>query len=153
MSVSLPILELPRRSVLRGLALVVASGVVGFLVARQSSAATNRGAATAANDYGPAQASGERLLAGLDEVPSAGGVVLDDPGVVLTRDPDGTVRGFSATCTHQGCTVSSVGAGTIVCPCHGSRFDATTGAPTAGPATRSLPGVPVLVRDGSVYTA
>ena len=153
MPASRPTLELPRRSVLRGLALVVASGVVGFLAARQSTAATTRGAATAANDYGPAQATGERLLAGLDDVPVAGGVVLDDAGVVLTRDPDGTVRGFSATCTHQGCTVSSVGAGTIGCPCHGSRFDATTGAPTAGPATRSLPGVPVVVRDGSVYTA
>jgi Rieske Fe-S protein len=126
------------------------AAVVGFLVARTSRAAAPS-PGTAANDYGPAANPG-RLLAGLDEVAAAGGLVLADDKVVLTLGGDNTVQGFSAVCTHQGCTVASVADGTIDCPCHGSRFDAQTGAVVSGPATRSLPAVPVVVRDGGVYT-
>jgi Rieske Fe-S protein len=61
------------------------------------------------------------------------------------------VRAFSATCPHQGCPVSTVANGTIDCPCHGSRFDAKTGAVVAGPAPRGLTPVAVVVRDGGVY--
>jgi Rieske Fe-S protein len=85
-------------------------------------------------------------------VPPGGGLVLDSTKIVLTRGSGDTVHGFSAICTHQGCPVASVTGGAIVCPCHGSRFDAQTGAVVAGPATRPLPPVTVVVRDGSVYT-
>lgn len=47
---------------------------------------------------------------------------------------------------HQGCRVSSVIGGTIDCACHGSRFNAQTGAVVQGPATRALPVVPVTVQ-------
>jgi Rieske Fe-S protein len=63
------------------------------------------------------------------------------------------VHGFSAVCTHQGCTVGSVSGGAIVCPCHGSQFNAQTGAVIAGPAPRPLPKVAVVVRNGNVYTS
>ncbi len=143
--------DLPRRSVVRGVVMVLAGGVAGFVVGRQSSAAEAGGPATAANGYGPAAASEGMLLSPLDDVPVDGGVVVDDAQVVLTRDADGTVRGFSATCTHQGCAVSSVEGGQIICPCHGSKFDASTGDVTAGPATQRLGSVPVVVRDDGVY--
>nr|WP_272955452.1 Rieske (2Fe-2S) protein [Pedococcus badiiscoriae] len=91
-------------------------------------------------------------MARLDQVPSRGGLVVGNDSIVLTRGAGEDVHGFSAICTHQGCPVSSVAAGAIVCPCHGSRFDATSGAVIAGPATRPLPAVPVVVRDGVVYT-
>jgi Rieske Fe-S protein len=42
--------------------------------------------------------------------------------------------------------------GAISCPCHGSRFDAATGAAVQGPATRPLGEVAVVVRDGNVFT-
>jgi len=71
--------------------------------------------------------------------------------VVLTRSTDGALHGFSAICTHQGCTVGSVHDGQIICPCHGSRFNAFTGAVINGPATRPLPPVPVTVQHGEVY--
>jgi Rieske Fe-S protein len=80
-------------------------------------------------------------------------VILKDPAVVLTRTATDDVHGFSAVCTHQGCTVAAVTGGTIDCPCHGSRFDATTGAVRAGPAPSPLPVVAVVVRAGKVYTA
>ncbi|WP_238430766.1 Rieske (2Fe-2S) protein [Frankia nepalensis] len=95
----------------------------------------------------PPPPAGTRL-ASVSEVPSGGGVIRQ--GVVLTN-AGGTVRGFSATCTHQGCTVGDVSGGTINCPCHGSRFDAASGAVVAGPAQRALPGVRVVVQDGVVY--
>jgi Rieske Fe-S protein len=71
---------------------------------------------------------------------------------VLTRGSNGTVHGFSAVCTHQGCTVTSIRNGVIGCPCHGSRFDAQTGAVLAGPAPRPLPPIQVVVRAGEIYS-
>jgi Rieske Fe-S protein len=91
------------------------------------------------------------VLAPVDSVPIGGGRIIG--GVVLTRDAQGDVRGYSATCTHQGCKVDDVKNGRITCPCHGSAFDASTGAVVQGPATRPLPPVPVVVRDGNVHSA
>jgi Rieske Fe-S protein len=87
------------------------------------------------------------------DVPQGGGFVVQDANIVLTRDDAGEVRAFSATCTHQGCTVTSVQGGVILCPCHGSRFDAWSGQPVAGPAVRGLAEIPVAVRDDAVVTA
>jgi Rieske Fe-S protein len=80
-------------------------------------------------------------------------VILTDPAIVLTRTATDAVHGFSAVCTHQGCTVAAVQGGTIDCPCHGSRFDATTGAVRTGPAPSPLPPVAVVVRSGNVYAS
>jgi nitrite reductase/ring-hydroxylating ferredoxin subunit len=52
--------------------------------------------------------------------------------MALTRTSTGELHGFSAVWTHRGCTVDAVADGTIDCPWHGSRFDATTGAVRAG---------------------
>ena len=142
---------LSRRSALWGLAVAGAAGVVGFVVARGTQAAGAGASAAAANDYGPAAEPG-RLLARLDELTAGGGVVLAEQKIVLTRGPDDTVRGFSAVCTHQGCPVTAVRDGVIVCPCHASQFDAATGQVVSGPATRPLPPVAVVVRDDGVFT-
>ncbi|MEK8224900.1 Rieske (2Fe-2S) protein [Oerskovia sp. M15] len=55
-------------------------------------------------------------------------------------------------CTHQGCIVAP-GDGELACPCHGSRFDLTSGDVLAGPAPSPLPRVSVTVSDGAVTTA
>ncbi|MFC8015082.1 Rieske (2Fe-2S) protein [Streptomyces cinereoruber] len=92
-------------------------------------------------------------LAKLDDVPLGGGVVLSEKQVVVTRDNGGKAHAFSSICTHQGCSVASVSGGTINCPCHNSKFDATNGAPVAGPATRPLPSIAVKQTDTAVYRA
>jgi Rieske Fe-S protein len=143
---------LSRRSLLRGLVVTVAAGVAGFAVARNSAAARAKTPTTAAKGYGRAPSTGGRLLARVDQVPPSGGLILDDPAIVLTRGSGDEVHGFSAVCTHQGCTVGSVANDVITCPCHASRFSAQTGAVISGPAPAPLPAIAVVVRDGAVYT-
>lgn len=55
--------------------------------------------------------------------------------VTLTR-VDGRLHAFDDTCTHAGCSLADGELdGTVVsCPCHGSRFDVTSGAVLRGPA-------------------
>ena len=142
--------SLSRRSLLVGGAVTVAAGIAGFFVARDSWARST-GAIATANGYGSPPAAPGVLLAPLSEVPVGGGVVLASKGVVLTRGGDGTVHGFSSICTHEGCTLAAVAQATIDCPCHGSRFNAETGAVVHGPATRPLPAVQVAVRGTDVY--
>lgn len=140
--------DVSRRSVLRGCALAFAGGVVGFVVARQSDAADDKAPAAAANGYGPSSNSTDNALTTVAAVPAGGGLIKN--GIVVTKDDGGTIHAFSATCTHQGCTVSSVAGGAILCPCHGSKFDASTGAVLRGPATRPLPAVPVAVQGDQI---
>jgi ubiquinol-cytochrome c reductase iron-sulfur subunit len=60
---------------------------------------------------------------------------------------------YSKICTHAGCPVGlyQTQTGHLLCPCHQSTFDALNGAkPIFGPATRSLPQLPIAV-DGDGY--
>jgi Rieske Fe-S protein len=49
----------------------------------------------------------------------------------------------------MGCTVNAGGA-QLHCPCHGSIYNAFTGAVIQGPAPKALPAVTVHVADGHV---
>ena len=63
---------------------------------------------------------------------------------------------YSKICTHAGCPVSlyEQETGRILCPCHQSQFDVTQGAkPVFGPATRSLPQLPITVDDEGYFVA
>lgn len=145
--------ELTRRSALRGCGVFAVGGVAGAVVvaAGRDDEAVNANA----NAYGhqdTSEGSGSALAA-VDDIPSGGGLVLEDAKVVLTKADDGTVRAFSSICTHQGCPVSEVAEGRIICPCHASQFEADTGEVAEGPASRPLPPVAVAVRDGEVFPA
>lgn len=141
--------DVSRRSVLRGFALAVSGGIAGFFVARHSDAAGSKSIAAAANGYGPTSTPAD-VLTTVAKVPAGGGIILGSAGVVLTKDTAGNIHAFSATCTHQGCRVSSVSGGTINCPCHGSRFSVTDGSVVQGPATRPLPPVAVRVQGDQI---
>jgi Rieske Fe-S protein len=145
--------SITRRTFLVRGGFTVAAGVVGYVVAREKwsgASATSAGA----NGYGaPAAGAAGGLLAPLSSVPEGGGIVIPAKGVVLTRDQSGAVHGFSSICTHQGCTLARVASGTIDCPCHGSQFNAATGAVVHGPATIPLPKVAVVVRGTGIYRA
>jgi nitrite reductase/ring-hydroxylating ferredoxin subunit len=49
---------------------------------------------------------------------------------------DGHLHAFDDTCTHAGCSLAGgeLDGRVVTCPCHGSRFDATSGAVLRGPA-------------------
>ncbi len=61
-----------------------------------------------------------------------------DPSIVI-RPSSGTFVAFDAVCPHAGCMVGYDPAQKlIICPCHGSQFNASTGAVEVGPAATGL---------------
>ncbi|MFD0634992.1 Rieske (2Fe-2S) protein [Catenulispora yoronensis] len=86
-------------------------------------------------------------------MPVGGGAILADRQIVLSQPTAGTFKAFTAVCTHQGCTVSSIDKGLISCPCHGSRFHLADGSVANGPATQPLAPVAIKVADGQISLA
>ncbi len=82
------------------------------------------------------------------------GATYADPGNgqpdIVIRQQNGTLVAHSAVCTHAGCTVGYQG-GQIVCPCHGSVFNAQTGAVITGPAVTPLAPRDVIQHAGEIY--
>jgi Rieske Fe-S protein len=66
----------------------------------------------------------------------------DGAKIIIARPTQNTVAAFSAICTHQGCAVIPAGK-QLDCPCHGSTYNASTGAVITGPAPLPLPTVAV----------
>jgi nitrite reductase/ring-hydroxylating ferredoxin subunit len=98
--------------------------------------------------------SGEAIAA--TGFPVGGGVVVASTSqgpVVVTQPADGEYRGFNARCPHAGCPVAEVLENTIICNCHGSTFDASTGDRLEGPAPTGLEPVAIQVSDGEIYLA
>jgi Rieske Fe-S protein len=89
-------------------------------------------------------------LANVSDIPVGGGKIFQDRQVVVTQPQAGTIKAFSAICTHQGCAMTKVD-GTIDCPCHNSSFSIADGSVKSGPVPRGLPSVPVRV-DGNAIT-
>jgi thiosulfate dehydrogenase (quinone) large subunit len=93
-------------------------------------------------------------LGAASQLPAGAGATYADPGDgqpdIVIRQSNGTLVAYSAVCPHAGCTVE-YGGGQIVCPCHGSTFNAQTGAVTNGPATTGLAPRKVLQRGGEIY--
>jgi Rieske Fe-S protein len=85
-------------------------------------------------------------------VPVQGSVVVSGPDnqpVVVAQPHSGHFVAFSAICTHMGCTVAPAGR-QLQCPCHGSIYNAFTGAVISGLAPSPLPKVKVKVSNGEV---
>jgi thiosulfate dehydrogenase [quinone] large subunit len=69
----------------------------------------------------------------------------------LLRPSSSTVVAFSAVCTHAGCTVGyDASASEFVCPCHGGRFSARTGAVLGGPPPAPLSHIPARIVNDEV---
>ena len=120
----------------------------GIAGSQPAQPASSSAAAPAGSGSGAAAAPA--ALASTSDVPVGGGKILADKKIVLTQPKSGEFHGFSAVCTHAGCTVGSVSGGTINCPCHGSKFNITTGAVVNGPAASPLPAVSIKVQGASI---
>ncbi|RKT17459.1 thiosulfate dehydrogenase [quinone] large subunit [Streptomyces sp. 1114.5] len=88
-------------------------------------------------------------------VPVGGSAQVKDPAtgdaVYIVQPKAGQYCGLSSVCTHSGCAVDAPKNGQLYCPCHGSRFDAATGAVVNGPAVKPLPKYAVT-KDGDKLT-
>lgn len=129
-----------RRSFLR--AMTAAGGVAllpGVLVACSPGTADDAAGGDAAS------AAGSSVPA--SEVPVGQARVVDAGGarVVVAQPTEGEFVAYSSSCTHQGTPVESGEGLELVCPNHGSRFDATDGSVLNGPATRALESLSVTV--------
>ncbi|MFE4956889.1 Rieske (2Fe-2S) protein [Streptomyces sp. NPDC056653] len=107
---------------------------------RGATPSTGAGAASAGAGAASAESSAPagEALAKTSDIPVGGGKVFEEQEVVVTQPKEGEFKGFSAICTHKGCTVVAVSDGTINCPCHGSRYRITDAAVVAGPAPQPL---------------
>jgi Rieske Fe-S protein len=101
---------------------------------------------------GTTAGGGGASLIALADVPVGGCAAAKGPDgkpILVSQPTAGQVVAFSAICTHMGCTVNPAGK-QFACPCHGSKYDAATGAVLNGPAPKPLPAVPVHVAGGQV---
>jgi Rieske Fe-S protein len=156
-----------RRTVLRSAAVAGIAGVSVPLLAAcgnngdsagstpssgaSSSSAPTSAPTTSAPTSAPSSSSGGggAVLGASADVPVGGGKIFTDAKIVVTQPTAGQFKGFSAVCTHAGCIVNQV-MDTIDCPCHGSKYNLTTGAVEAGPAPSPLPPVAVTVKGGNI---
>ena len=135
--------DVSRRTVLIGGAAIAGAGV---LVACSPSPEGGDGGEGGSSDGG---------LVALDEVPVGGAVAAtaaDGSAVIIAQPTAGEVVGFSAICTHMGCTVQPEGA-ELRCPCHGSVYEAATGRNVDGPAPRPLDAFAVRLDGDQVVEA
>ncbi len=65
------------------------------------------------------------------------------------------VIAYSSVCTHQGCDVTEYVAAekVLMCFCHFSKFSPGDGSVAKGPATKTLPHVPLTEKDGVLMVA
>jgi 3-phenylpropionate/trans-cinnamate dioxygenase ferredoxin subunit len=71
---------------------------------------------------------------------------------IAVANVDGTFYAFDDTCTHMACSLAGgdLEQSTVICPCHGSEFDVTSGAVLQGPAREPVETYETRVEGGDV---
>jgi Rieske Fe-S protein len=127
-----------RRTIIRGAALTPVAGL-GLAACGPDGGASAPATPTAPVDLGAES-----------EIPKGGAKLYRDHNVVVSRDAGGALKAFSTICTHAGCAINKLQGTTLICPCHGSEFDATTGKVVRSPATEALAALPVRTNGGKI---
>ncbi|MEU6527182.1 Rieske (2Fe-2S) protein [Streptomyces sp. NPDC046924] len=73
-----------------------------------------------------------------------------DHNIVVSRGSDDSFTAYSTVCTHASCAIGKLEGTKLICPCHGSEFDATTGKVLREPAVAPLTPLSVEVRNGTI---
>ncbi|EFL41965.1 MULTISPECIES: Rieske (2Fe-2S) protein [Streptomyces] len=126
-----------RRTVLRGVALTPVAGL--GLTACGGTTDDSAAPLTEPVELGPES-----------EVAEDGAKLYRDHNVVVSRSGDGTLKAYNTVCTHAGCPINKLDGTKLVCPCHGSEFDATTGKVLREPAVAPLKPLTVEVKNGTL---
>jgi Rieske Fe-S protein len=75
----------------------------------------------------------------LDSLARNEGIILEDEKIAAFRNNSGELHIYSAVCTHLGCIVTwNPVEKSFDCPCHGSRFSASSGKVINGPAINAI---------------
>ena len=168
--------DVDRRVLLRTGATAAVIGVGALIIGgigRASAGSTSTDAAAAVPSAGAAPAvptgataatavstttkpAGGIKIAKTSAIPVGGVKAFTDPKTkapaYLLQPKKGTFLAYSAVCTHQGCTVGfDQPSNQFACPCHGARFDGTTGDVLRGPARTPLAKINVVASGGNVY--
>ena len=109
-------------------------------------ATTSAGTATTSTTAAPPSGT---AIGPSSSVPVGGSASFTDPAsgdpALVIQHATGEFVAFDAVCPHAGCTVAyATSAKLIACPCHGSTFNARTGAVLQGPATSGLTTIKVI---------
>lgn len=121
-----------------------------------AAAPTTGAAKTTAPSHAATHPAGVKL-GPASAVPVKGAASFTDPAsgepALIIQPSPGKFLAFNAVCPHAGCIVEYDASNTtFICPCHGSRFNATTGAVEAGPASQGLGEIPIAeAGDGQLY--
>ncbi|GGV16372.1 Rieske (2Fe-2S) protein [Streptomyces griseoflavus] len=129
-----------RRTVLRGAALAPVAGL-GLT------------ACGGGGDDRAAPLSGPVELGPESEVAAGDAKLYRDQRVVVSRGEDGTLTAYDTLCTHAGCPINKLDGTRLICPCHGSEFDVTTGKVLREPAVAPLKRLTVEVKNGTMVAA
>ena len=92
-------------------------------------------------------------VSGADGVEAGGMRAFEVRGTrVAVANVDGTFYAFGDTCTHMACSLAGgdLEETTVICPCHGSEFDVTSGAVLQGPARKPVETYEARVEDGNL---
>ncbi|MDT0465638.1 Rieske (2Fe-2S) protein [Streptomyces gibsoniae] len=128
-----------RRTVLRGAALTPVAGLGIAACSPGGDSGSTQATPTAPVALGPES-----------EVPAGSAKLYRDENVVVSRTANGSLKAYSTICTHAGCAINKLAGTTLICPCHGSRFDAVTGKVVQDPATEPLHELSVEVKNGRI---
>ena len=132
---------------------VVSTGLtfIGLSAVAACSSSTSGSAEDSASGTGDSSKSADGSIAELAAIPVGEAIAakINGKDAVVARPTSDTVAAYTAICTHKGCTVDVNGA-KLKCPCHGSEYNALTGAVTNGPATEDLASIKVTVANGKV---
>lgn len=125
-----------RRTVLRGAALTPVAGL-GLTACK-------------GGDDRSAPLAGPVELGPESEVAEGGAKLYRNHNVVVSRGGDGTLKAYNTVCTHAGCPINKLDGTKLICPCHGSEFDVTTGKVLREPAVAPLKPLAVEVENGTM---
>ena len=124
---------------------VLAAGAVGAGAVALAAC----GSSSKPNAKQPAASGNLAKLADIEVGKCVSAQLPDGKPAIVSRPTEGTAVAFSAKCTHMGCTVAPAGS-ELHCPCHGSKYNALTGAVIQGPAPNPLAKIDVQVVSGEV---
>jgi nitrite reductase/ring-hydroxylating ferredoxin subunit len=126
-----------RRTVLRSAALTPVAGL-------------GLAACSPGDDGASPQPTGPVELGADGEVAKGATKLYRDQNVVVSRAEDGSLKAYSTICTHAGCPMKKLEGTKLVCPCHGSEFDARTGEVLHAPASTPLMELRAEVKQGRI---